>query len=323
MSACRKRYSRSCEISELRSYKLNGVSQKVLLEGKLRTNPIILFLHGGPGSPVPFCAGCRGLFPEVTDVFTMAFWDQLGCGINDAVIDDSFTIDSFVAMTVDLIRALHRDFPDCSINLFGVSWGSVLAAEAARQLPELIHRVLVYGQVTKKLFFNDEVYGQLKGAPLSAKERALLERIWKKPVHSKEDIGELAKLIRKYTEGYQAKNGGKLPMARMIGGILTSPDYTFRDFKAMMVNGTLKNHSLYDELLALELTDTLREVRVPYLILQGSTDIVTSSKYVQELVSDAANPNLRLLSVADSGHIPGAKGMDAVFGQGFTFLGTA
>lgn len=44
------------------------------------------------------------MFPELTDRVTMAYWDQLGCGINDHVIDDSFSIGHFVRMTVDLIQ---------------------------------------------------------------------------------------------------------------------------------------------------------------------------------------------------------------------------
>ena len=63
----------SNEISELKTYTLNGYPQKVLIEGKKRTNPMVLFLHGGPGTPIPFCEGCRGMFPEITENFTMVY----------------------------------------------------------------------------------------------------------------------------------------------------------------------------------------------------------------------------------------------------------
>lgn len=130
------------EISELRTYSLGGYQQKVLLEGKYKSNPIIIFLHGGPGFPIPFCEGCRGLFPEITERFIMVYWDQLGCGINNFKIDDSFSIDSFVNMTVELIQEIKKEFPENPINLFGVSWGSVLAAKTAERLPEMVNRVL-------------------------------------------------------------------------------------------------------------------------------------------------------------------------------------
>ena len=83
MNKIRKEIIANNEISELKTYSLNGYEQKVLIEGRKRDLPITLFLHSGPGSPIPFCAGCRGLFPEITSRTTMVYWDQLGCGIND------------------------------------------------------------------------------------------------------------------------------------------------------------------------------------------------------------------------------------------------
>lgn len=76
MNRKRKALIATHEISEMRSYVLNGISQKVLIEGKSASNPMVIFLHGGPGSPLPFCAGCRGMFPEVTARATMVYWDQ-------------------------------------------------------------------------------------------------------------------------------------------------------------------------------------------------------------------------------------------------------
>ena len=71
------------EISELMTMRLDGFKQKILIEGRFRNNPILIFLHGGPGSPTPFSEGCRGMFPELTEKFLMVYWDQLGCGVND------------------------------------------------------------------------------------------------------------------------------------------------------------------------------------------------------------------------------------------------
>lgn len=316
----RKKYIESCQISEIKTYTLNGYPQKVLLEGKKRTAPIIIYLHGGPGSPIPFCAGSRGLFPEITDQFIMVYWDQLGCGMNDYPIDDSFSVDSYVAMTVDLIRAVHADFPENPINLFGVSWGSVLAANAAASMPELIRRVTVYGQITKELFFNTEVFETLGMADLDKKEREILDLLKKADSIGQNEIMNMAKLIRRHTEGYQAKNGGKTPMGRIIFGLLTSPDYTVKDFKAVVVNGTRKNQSLFRELIHLDLRNTLRGITVPYLIMQGDTDIVTSTKYTEAFVKESENENLRFAVVKNSGHIPGGDGMKTVIEKGFAFL---
>jgi pimeloyl-ACP methyl ester carboxylesterase len=102
-------------------------------------------------------------------------------------------------------------------------------------------------------------------------------------------------------------------MGSMIWGLLTSPDYKFRDFKAIMVNGCQGNLTLWKEILALDLTDTLRNVNIPYTMLQGDTDIVATTEYVQEIAENSGNPHLQCRIVKDCGHEPSADMMDAVF----------
>ena len=143
MNKARKNYIKSCEVSEVAEFTLGGYRQKVLIEGKTKNLPVVITLHGGPGSPVPFSVGCRGLFPEWTERAVMVYWDQLGCGINNRKLDDGFTIRSFVDMTCELVSIIKQKFPDNKLFLFGVSWGSILALNAAARLPEIIDGVLV------------------------------------------------------------------------------------------------------------------------------------------------------------------------------------
>lgn len=149
MNKQRKKIIAENAVSTIETFSLGGYEQKVLLEGKREDLPILLALHGGPGTPIPFCVGCRGLFPEITDKYILVCWDQYGCGINNAEIDDRFTIDHFVDMTVDLVRILKERFPENRLYLFAMSWGSLLSAKAAVRIPELINGVLVYGQVLR------------------------------------------------------------------------------------------------------------------------------------------------------------------------------
>ena len=109
------------EVSELYNVFLGGIEQKILVEGKRRDLPIVITLHGGPGMPIPFAVGCRGVFPTFTEQFIMVYWDQLGCGINNHVIDDSFSIDTFVQMIEELIENIKVKFPNNKIMIFAIS----------------------------------------------------------------------------------------------------------------------------------------------------------------------------------------------------------
>lgn len=321
MNKIRKEIIANNEISELKTYSLNGYEQKVLIEGRKRDLPITLFLHGGPGSPIPFCAGCRGLFPEITSRTIMVYWDQLGCGINDYNIDNSFSIDSYVNMAVDLIRELKKEFKNNQINLFAVSWGSVLAVKMAERIPDEINKVVVYGQVTKNMFFNQEVFETLEKSEIPESKKKYLSDIKSTKEYSSAQLKMMYKLIQKYTEGYNCKSGGKAPIGNILIGIISSPDYSMKNFKAMVINGTAKNESLNKELLALNLEDTLENVKVPYFILQGSTDIVTSTKQIEEFMSNTKNKNLKFEIIENSGHLPSKYGMEKIIETMFSYFG--
>ncbi len=320
MNHKRRKSIEANEISELRTYSLGGYSQKVLIEGKYKTNPIVIFLHGGPGFPIPFCEGCRGMFPEFTERFIMVYWDQLGCGINNYKIDDAFTVDCYVTMTEELVKILKKEFPDNTVSLFGVSWGSVLAAKAAERIPEMIYRVLTYGQVLKQLTFNDEVYQALENSNLPKKQRQQLDSLKNKDRHTISEMKSVMRWMQKYTEGYQSKSEGKMPLGAILYGILTSPDYSLKDVKAIMINGTMKNNSLLEELLELDLTEVLSHIQVPYLILQGDTDIVTSTRRITEFAESVMNDNISMKLVKNSGHMPGETAMDYIIKDGLDFL---
>ena len=271
----------------------------------------LICLHGGPGTPIPFSVGCRGMFPDITDRVTLVCWDQLGCGINNRVIDDSFGIDSFVQMTVDLVKEIRGRFPDNRIYLFGMSWGSILSARAAAAVPELINGVVTYGQVLCDMTFNDEVYAVLEASAMPESKKKKLQKI--KKDRSIDNARSVMSWIRKYTEGYTCKAGKSAPIGGAVMGLMTSPDYTMKDFRAVVLNGYIKNTSLIRALTDTDLRDILCNVKVPYTMLQGETDIVTSTSALSKFIPKSGNPNLRLVVIPKSGHMPSEEAMVGVF----------
>lgn len=311
MNKKRKEIIAGNNVSEIYEWNLGGYNQKVLVEGKEENLLIVITLHGGPGTPIPFSVGCRGLFPEFTNHFIMVYWDQFGCGINNYVVDDSFTIDSFVEMTVDLIHKVKALFPKNKILIFSMSWGSILSAKILEKDCKIIDGVLVYGQIIKEVFFNEEVITALEKTKIS---KSKLETIkgTKSENASPKELQLVFTSIQKYTESWHNKKGTPATMGSIIKGLLTSPDYRFKDFKAMMINGYQKNRSLWNEILQIDLSDTLKNVQIPYVILQGDTDIVASTSTVKTLVQNNSNSNLQCEIVKNSGHMPGKEGMELV-----------
>lgn len=307
----RKDISTNNEISDLLSLSLNGYEQKILIEGKSRTLPVVITLHGGPGTPIPFSVGCRGLFPEFTDNFIMVYWDQLGCGINNCIIDDAFSIDDFVKMTEDLIKEIKKRFVDNKILIFSTSWGSILSAKLLERNPNAVDGVIASGQIIKNVFLCEEVMNELDKSKISRKKMDKIRTVTVDN-YSGKDLQLISTSLRKYTNAYQNKSGAKAPMGSIIKGLLTSPDYKFKDFKAIMVNGYMKNNSLWKEILRIDLSEILGGVEIPYLLLQGDTDIVASTQTAKSLVSNCNNPNLRIQVISNTGHMPGVEMMEAL-----------
>ena len=70
--------------------------------------------------------------------------------------------------------------------------------------------------------------------------------------------------------------------------------------------------SMWKEIVHINLSEQLRNVKIPYIILQGDTDIVASTNAVKELVDDSNNTNLSYRVVSNTGHMPGVEMMDTI-----------
>ncbi len=314
----RKEIIKRNQISNIYNFVLNGYEQKVLIEGKTKDLSVLITLHGGPGTPIPLSVGCRGMFPNFTDNFIMVYWDQLGCGINNREIDDSFSIQSFVKMTIDLINEVSKIFPDNKKFVFATSWGSILSAKVLEQFPHIVDGVVVSGQIIKNVFFNDEVIEELSRTKISQKKIAQIKKA-NSDKYTLSDLQLVSSSLQKYTNAYNNKQGQKSPVGKIIWGLITSPDYNFSDFKAIMINGYRKNNSIWKEILKIDLTATLKSVEIPYIILQGDTDIVASTKNVKELVDSSNNPNLECKIISNTGHLPGEEMMEKLYSQFISF----
>lgn len=312
MNKKRKAIIAGNEISELYTFQLGGYEQKVLIEGKTGELPVVVTLHGGPGTPIPFSVGCRGLFPEFTNRFIMVYWDQLGCGINNHKIDERFTIESFVDMTADLLREIQKMFPRNKIYIFATSWGSILSAKVLERCGDIVNGVVACGQIIKEVFLNEEVFTALERSALPPQKLEIIKKMDVERITAGE-MQLISSGVRKYTEGYVNKSGRKAPVGTIIRGLITSPDYSMKDFKAVMVNGYRNHISLWKEILKLDLSEALKRTKVPYMMIQGDTDIVASTENVKNLVESSQNPCLQYSVVKHTGHMPGMDMMDRVF----------
>jgi pimeloyl-ACP methyl ester carboxylesterase len=126
-------------VESLEQVTLGGVDQWILIRGEDRSNPILLYLHGGPGNGA--IALARAFHRELPKHFITVHWDQRGAGksYSPDIPTDSMNIQQFVADTRELADILRARFNVPKIFLVGHSWGSMLGALTASRYPELFY----------------------------------------------------------------------------------------------------------------------------------------------------------------------------------------
>ena len=122
-------------IATLEKVELPGGEQWISIRGYSQENPVLLYLHGGPGqSGMPFT---RFLYSDIAKDFVVVDWDQRGTGKSMAAIDptSTYTLDSTSRTRLALSRYLGERFDERKIYLAGTSWGTTLGRPAVQRHP--------------------------------------------------------------------------------------------------------------------------------------------------------------------------------------------
>ncbi|WP_051775496.1 alpha/beta fold hydrolase [Paenibacillus tyrfis] len=134
-------------VAILEQVTLGGMEQNILVRGRDKRNPVLLFLHGGPGYPQ--IAYARQYQQELENHFTVVNWDQRGAGKSYrwGMTEDDLQVNKFVQDTHELTNYLRKTFNQSKIFLAGHSWGSLLGIWTAQKYPDDYYAYIGIGQV--------------------------------------------------------------------------------------------------------------------------------------------------------------------------------
>ncbi|MET7000341.1 alpha/beta fold hydrolase [Chitinophaga defluvii] len=129
---------------------IGGIQQVIATKGA-DAGPIILFLHGGPGSSRMKQADIFS--NQLQAKFLVVQWDQRESGrtLQLNKTDHPISLELMVADTRELIDTLLNRFHKKKLYLAGESWGTVLGFEIAEKYPELLHAYLAFSPVTDQV----------------------------------------------------------------------------------------------------------------------------------------------------------------------------
>ncbi|MBA2589099.1 MAG: alpha/beta hydrolase [Alphaproteobacteria bacterium] len=125
-------------IDESGFVQIGGIDQWIAIQGQDRANPVILYLHGGPGeAQSPFLDQFK---PWERD-FTVVNWDQRGAGKtyekNGGM--PAFNLDRVVDDAIELAEYVRKTLGKPKLVLVGQSTGSLLGLKVAQRRPDLFY----------------------------------------------------------------------------------------------------------------------------------------------------------------------------------------
>jgi pimeloyl-ACP methyl ester carboxylesterase len=294
-------------IDESMYVRIGGIDQWVQIRGDDRSNPVLLWLNGGPGASTMLITP---VFQSWERAFTVVMWDQRGEGRTFEKNGESEAGSMTVArMTQDgiqlaqyLCRRLHKD----RIILLGHSWGSVLGIHMIKAEPKLFSVYVGTGQVTKV------------DRELEAGYPALLARAGTDAIAARELAG-IGSPPWKERDAYGTVN----KWAAALDPPPAPPsDEDRRTWMrrpppvppAYIAAGESFSHRFLDDEFAREdLPGFATHFEVPIIFIQGRDDLLSTTATVKDYFDHITAPSKRFVELPDAGH-------DAIFRDRHEFL---
>jgi len=289
-------------IAVLERIMLGGVLQWVLIRGVNTANPLLLFLHGGPGTPaIPFDHEMR----DLEKAFTVVIWDQRGAGksYNSTIPKQTMNIGQFVSDTHELIQLLLARFKQEKLYLVGHSWGSVLGVLTVQKYPELISAYVGVGQIAD-MTENERLSYEfvLQKARESGNREAITEL---KNIHPPYKGNTAALMVeRKWLGKFGGVLYGESDFDKLIDMAKASPEYSLVDLLNIEPGSLFTTQCVWDELLTINFFTQAPSLDVPVYFFLGrhdyTTPFVLAEKYFHQL---KAKKGKHLIWFEKSAHI--------------------
>lgn len=312
-------------ISELVELNVNGTNQYLLIEGKDKQKPILLFLHGGPGQPFPFGVSARGAFPQISNHYLVVYYDQRGSGksYNKHLPLDSMNIHQFVEDTDVVVDYLRYRFKQDKVVLAGVSWGTIIGTKYCSSYPEKVKAYIGLSQFVDNKETQRRSIDWLTKIGQNQKNEKMLRDL--KSLGEPPFIGDEDKLLSQYISKYYGDNYSdeKVKKANILGLIKSafiSPDYTLADIYKSMVSGAsfsiFKAKDLQNEIHQVNFMEEISQLKMPVYIFQGVHDKLTNYKLTKEFTERlVALEGKEFITLEQSAHYPNQADFNLIFSR--------
>jgi pimeloyl-ACP methyl ester carboxylesterase len=279
---------------------IGGIEQWITIRGEDRDNPVLLFLHGGPGdvtNPWSFA-----LFALWEKHFTLVQWDERGAGRtlrkSGPSVAPTITLDRMVQDGIELAEYLCKHLGKEKVIIVGHSFGSILGTRMAGARPDLFYAFVGTGQVadgTKNLSANYEAL--LKKANAMGDQRAIdeLSHVGPPPWNS----GEGYRVTHKWANAFERADQF---LDATIGLALVAPGNSVQDLNDSGDGQLLSGERLWPQVKAIRPADLGLEFSLPFFVFQGEDDFTTSTALARQYLESIKAPRKEFVAIKGAGH---------------------
>jgi pimeloyl-ACP methyl ester carboxylesterase len=294
-------------VAALEKVKIGGVDQWLLFRGEDTTRPIMLFLHGGPGSAE--IALMRTYRAALEKHAVVVAWDQRGAGKSYEALNprSDMTLTRLVDDVRDVARLAAEVFHQPKVILVGHAWGSALGVLAAQKYPDLFAAYVGLGQVADMAESERRSYAWTLARAEQADDGAAVMKL--------RDLGAppysgdwLSKLTTQ--RGLLAQFGGEVyadlqaMRGRFAQAINHASEYTVLD-RANFYRGMLDSlRLLWPQLLAVNLPQQAPALQVPVFLALGRHDHEIDCELAEAYFNVLQAPRKELTWFEESAHMP-------------------
>ena len=294
----------SDSINVLEKVDLNGAQQWVSIRGTDIHNPVLLFLHGGPGSAN--LALLRQQTPELEQYFVVVNWDQRGAGKSiKPFTKETLSVSQLQADTHALVEYLKVRFQVEKIYLVGFSWGTVLGLSYAAEHPENLYAYIGVSQFVDSLKSEQISLAFVQEqAKLNEDQQAQAELAGIDPglYTTKEDFKQL-RIQRKWLLHYGGVYTHYTSYAHEIRSLLVAREYSLLDFALWPLGSSCSLQQLFPEVMEINFYEQVPQVHVPVYFLVGRHDYNTPFKLIETYYAQLdAQAGKQLIWFEDSAH---------------------
>ncbi|QAY76741.1 alpha/beta fold hydrolase [Sphingosinicella sp. BN140058] len=286
---------------------LNGLPQWISIRGADRRNPILIYVHGGPGATEmgrswPYQRGWE-------DYFTVVQWDQPGSGktlrsggeaANRAHLSRARMAEDLVA----LIERVSARLGARKVVLLGHSWGNLIGLDAAMRRPDLISAYVGVGPLFSLRPNEAAQYRALLTIATERKDDAALAELRAiAPYPGEGDIPfDKINVVRKWVMAYGGLAAYRDNADFYFRAARLSPYYDLADRQAIDQGGQLSVPALLPDMIA---TDhrSIAASKFPMFMFLGRHDITTPASVIEPWFAKLRAPHKEIVWFENSAHL--------------------